>query len=273
MNYKSPLCSCIICHETKSAKGFFSHYIVAHTDVGKQRHLINSRSGSIIGSQIFKKNNERKTEKARIVYDLNPNKCNHCENILSFEKRSNKFCSQSCAATYNNLNSDENRRFGPAKEVFTMRDKYLRQKRNKWRLDIVGAYSKLYYNNCAECGLLSISKSQRKFCNDHSDKYSHKSRAKYWFSFALHDYPDLFDFELIKQHGMRTNASIGGVVRDHKVSVADAIKHNYDPYYIKHPLNCELMLNSENAKKHKKSSITYAELVAMVDRYDSIKNW
>ena len=31
------------------------------------------------------------------------------------------------------------------------------------------------------------------------------------------------------------------ITRDHKISIFDAIHMGYDPYYITHPLNCELM--------------------------------
>jgi 5-methylcytosine-specific restriction endonuclease McrA len=35
-------------------------------------------------------------------YDMNPSVCPTCGNIIPFEKRANRFCSQSCAATFNN---------------------------------------------------------------------------------------------------------------------------------------------------------------------------
>lgn len=67
---------------------------------------------------------------------------------------------------------------------------------------------------------------------------------------------------------MRSKDNPDGVTRDHKVSVNEAIINGYDSYYIKHPLNCELMLFGDNAKKHTKSSITYEELVEKVKEYD-----
>ena len=63
---------------------------------------------------------------------------------------------------------------------------------------------------------------------------------------------------------------MNGYTRDHKVSVNEAIKNNYDPYYIKHPLNCELMSFNDNNKKKTKSSISYDELVKKVDEYEKI---
>jgi hypothetical protein len=56
--------------------------------------------------------------------------------------------------------------------------------------------------------------------------------------------------------------------RDHKISVYEAIKNNYEPYYITHPINCEIMPWIENNKKKTKSSLKYDDLVRMVDEYD-----
>ena len=60
-----------------------------------------------------------------------------------------------------------------------------------------------------------------------------------------------------------------GLTRDHKISVNEAIKNNYDPYYIKHPLNCELMSFEKNNKKKIKSSLTYQQLLKIVDKYEN----
>lgn len=35
-------------------------------------------------------------------YNLNPNKCNYCDEMLPYKKKNNKFCSSSCAAKFNN---------------------------------------------------------------------------------------------------------------------------------------------------------------------------
>lgn len=77
---------------------------------------------------------------------------------------------------------------------------------------------------------------------------------------------------LVKDVGFRktkgSNLNINGLTRDHKVSVNEAIRNNYDPYYIKHPLNCESMLFSDNNKKNTKSSISYEELVRIVAEFE-----
>lgn len=203
-------------------------------------------------------------------YLSNPKNCKNCKVLLPYEKRYNTFCNSSCAATYNNLASDSSRKKGPKPKI----DWLVGKERSKesarlkrWTSKICGPYSKLIKSHCSVCGIISFGPNWKKFCNDHLEKYSHTQRARYCFTFKLFDYPDLFDFSLLKKYGMRSNSNLNGVVRDHRVSVAEAIKNNYDPYYIKHPLNCELMLHNNNIKKNIKSSLTYIELKKLVDAY------
>lgn len=54
------------------------------------------------------------TEKSRVVcemmyqkrvneYEKSPKVCAHCQSVLDYTKRHNKFCDRSCSVTYNNL--------------------------------------------------------------------------------------------------------------------------------------------------------------------------
>lgn len=90
------------------------------------------------------------------------------------------------------------------------------------------------------------------------------------FTFNIYDYGEMFDLKLLSTIGWRnTKTNPNGMTRDHRVSVNEAIRNNYDPYYIKHPINCELMLFNDNNKKNTKSSITYTELVKLVDAFEN----
>lgn len=73
-------------------------------------------------------------------------------------------------------------------------------------------------------------------------KYSHNGRARYWFTINVFKYPKLFDLDSLKNVGFRSKENLNGYTRDHTVNVNEAIKNNYDPYYITHVMNCELML-------------------------------
>lgn len=98
MSTPAPRCSCIICHEEKSSKGIHSHYLVSHTSVGKEK-LDNARqSAKNCNHPIRKKKNLDKIN----GYNLNPNKCGLCSKNLSYNKRNNKYCGHSCAASDTN---------------------------------------------------------------------------------------------------------------------------------------------------------------------------
>lgn len=49
-----------------------------------------------------KEKNRLSTIKKKETYNKNPNFCKTCNSILVYEIRTNKFCSHSCSATYNN---------------------------------------------------------------------------------------------------------------------------------------------------------------------------
>jgi hypothetical protein len=103
MNYKSNICSCIICHDIKSVKGIFSHYIIAHTTEGKKR-ILDSAEKSVSRTKEFHiKNANNKINS----YNKNPKKCFKCSAALSYKYRRNKFCDRSCAAAFNNTQRDE----------------------------------------------------------------------------------------------------------------------------------------------------------------------
>lgn len=55
---------------------------------------------------------KNKVIERRKVYQKNPSLCLQCNRPLGFEKRTNKFCSHSCSATYNNLGRIIDRKTG-----------------------------------------------------------------------------------------------------------------------------------------------------------------
>jgi hypothetical protein len=91
------------------------------------------------------------------------------------------------------------------------------------------------------------------------------------FNFALSNYPDKFDFDLINEHGWYKAKNHGdnlyGVSRDHMVSVRYGFDNKIPPEIISHPANCQLLLHSDNISKLNKCSISIEEL------YQKIKAW
>lgn len=193
-------------------------------------------------------------------YNTNPKYCKYCQLVIPFNKRKNIFCSQSCSASYNN----QFRSTDKLKETWEAKKKPMPSYYARF------PYSTIFHCNCQHCGIKYIGRNQRKYCTNCDHLYSHDGRAKYWFTFNMFLYPDLFNLDIVKELGMyNSKTNPNGITRDHRVSVNEAIRNNYDPYYIKHPLNCELMTFVANNKKKAKSSISYSELIQLVDSYET----
>lgn len=285
MNYKSLLCSCLICRELKSAKGIFTHHLRSHGSDEEKEKLNRGNSNHSIDRH---RSNNLKAKKRKELYNLNPVKCKNCFSDLLYNKKHNNFCSRSCSASYNNRNHIPGRKFGPSKskieQIKKIRpvkakivkiSKPIKKKQYKWSTsDIVGPYSRLFNCVCSHCHSMFLTKKKSKYCTSHTDLYSN-ARNRFQFTFNVYHYSDLFNIKLITEYGWYSPGNRGpknnnGVSRDHRISVNQAIKHNYDAYYISHPLNCKIMLHSDNKKKYTKSSINYKKLVALVDLYESV---
>lgn len=245
MKQPSHPCSCAICKKETSSLGIVTHYLRSH--------------GSESDKMLFaKKKNIRQLN--ILHYNQNPTYCKQCDSVIDYDRRHNNFCCQSCAGTYNNARKDYTSFTpGPPKQP-----KQPKQPKN---------YCTIRICKCKECGVWFSHKTQKQYCDKHRGTTG-RMRDWYSFKFNMHDHPDLFDFTLISKIGFYSpggksgSYNLDGLSRDHKVSIKDAIKNNYDHYYITHPCNCELITQRENSKKHGTSSILYNELVQLVDEYD-----
>jgi hypothetical protein len=138
-----------------------------------------------------------------------------------------------------------------------------------------GPFSYIYTCSCKHCGIKFTSRIKKQYCDVHRTLYSNSSKAGYKFTFNVYYYPELFDIDLLNKVGWFSPGgtagtwNINGLSRDHKVSVTESIKNNYDPFYITHPLNCQLMTHSENNKKKTQSSMSYNDLITLVDNYEN----
>lgn len=191
----------------------------------------------------------------------------HKNNPMSVAQRLkiSKSVSQRRAKEYKNTNMIVLARTKVTKSIFNPFS------RAYFRNSVVGDYSTLFNNTCKHCNTRFVNRKNVRYCQNHSDLYKNNNRNRYAFTFSLRTYPDIFGHmsEQLKEVGMWGYDNTNGLTRDHKLSVNEAIKNNYDPYYIKHPLNCELMSWTENNKKKTKSSITYEKLKQLVDDYDT----
>lgn len=208
--------------------------------------------------------------------------CEYCNTKFEYNFPTQKYCSKSCG-NYNRNHTEETKKKisesissrprkkkgVPTKRLYKYRYKSKNKRKPK---EVVGEFEKLFICKCTNCSFIGSYRKQTRYCKNCSHCYSENGRAKYSFTFNVYDFPDLFDLDFIERVGWRKtkgeNININGVSRDHRVSVHEAILNGYDPFYIKHPLNCQIMLHSDNQSKGTQSSITYEDLVHMVDLYD-----
>lgn len=91
------------------------------------------------------------------------------------------------------------------------------------------------------------------------------------FTFHLNEFPDEYNFELVKKFGWykakNNGNNLKGISRDHKYSCNEAFHNLIDPYLISHPANCQLLQHNKNISKLDKCSITLEELK------NNIKEW
>ncbi len=244
-----------------------------------------------------KRRGEQRSLLIRQKYDLNPNHCKQCNVKISYERKqsggSTRFCSKSCSTTFTNkLRSpmSEDTRLKISKTVkqyhsnntkllplpLIVQNNKIIIKPLKYvqhsPITIHEPYSLLFFNKCKHCQRPFTSKHRRYYCDTHVNLYN--NRNQYAFTFSISKHPTLFHnyAALLKQYGMWSYSNPNGLTRDHRISVNEAIKNNYDPYYIKHPINCELMNWQENNSKNTRSSLTYNELKLLVDKYDATYN-
>lgn len=221
------------------------------------RYHFGSFDAALIAAGVWLKDDTSQTESI----------CMQCGDGFVKNKEGSKFCSKSCSTTFYNK-----------KRCHTIetKDKIRKslRERNALRRKVVGPFCKLYLGTCAHCGCAIASRRRRKYCNDHMVLYKSNQRNKYAFTFQFSKHPTLFPSFgiLMKQYGMWSPTNTNGLTRDHRISVVEAIKQNYDPYYITHPINCELLCWQDNNHKNTKCSMSYEELIRLVDEYDRGQN-
>lgn len=129
-------------------------------------------------------------------------------------------------------------------------------------------------------------KSKEKFTEEFKEKFRETQIALgNWVSDQ-----DRTDFEIYKMHAgwvrrmwdyakpglleefgifnSKTNKS--GLVRDHKFSVLHGFQNGIYPEILRHPVNCDVIMHSQNSTKRSNSSITIDELFSGILCYNSI---
>ncbi len=200
-------------------------------------------------------------------------KCLNCDKEFesSTHCQAKTCCSKTCAANYSKSFYTEESRIKVSLKI-----------KEKWE---DGTFDKLktkevFNKFCEKCGEpFSTKRKGRKYCsNSCSISGRQKStgiieyRNKCKFNFSLNDFPEEFDFSLIRENGWYSASNrgnnLGGVSRDHMVSVKFGFENNIDPKIIAHPANCRLLKHNENFKKLDKCSILLEDLLVKIKEWD-----
>lgn len=198
-----------------------------------------------------------------------------------------KFCSSSCAAQYSNkgkTRSSKKTKVGNCCICGTGMTMNIRAsssfskcsscKHNAKEIqNISGPYTKIFLNTCYKTNQPFFAPTYKKYhpkLKSPRDKYVDKCK----FNFALTDYPEWFDLNLIKMYGMYSTPgsrsgvrNLNGVSRDHLLSINDGWNQNVPPEMLSHPANCCLVRHRDNQSKNSKSVITYNELILMIEEF------
>lgn len=268
---------CEFCNKTNfiSRQAFAAHR-------PKCRQNPNATS-TTLSPEMYKAIGKINKDRAISKYNQNPKLCSVCQGAKAFDRRNRLTCSDLCRSklqTSNNLLKYKDPEFKAKKTASLMKTLEYKAKCSKkvynYKHDLrcqyntVSNYTKIYKITCSHCECTFLSRCKQKYCKEHAELYKSNQRNRFVFTFNVYHYPELFDLNFLTKHKWRCSKNNpNGVTRDHKVSVNEAIRNDYDPYYIRHPLNCELMLFNENNKKKHYSSMTYAELIQEVDAWDA----
>ena len=253
-------CYCIECRKESSSLGIVTHFMRSHGSTEDKLKWKNSNSAV----KAKKHHNEQ-------LYMLSPKLCQECNESIPYGK-GNVFCCHSCAATHSNRKRT-NSGWCPSIEQRVKVSKKLKYPSTP---DVVGPYSVLYNCTCKHCSYHWRNKKPTQFCSNCEHLKWKNNKDQWSFKFNVFDYPDLFDIDNLTKLGWvqfggknrKKPKNLNGLSRDHMVSVDYAKKNKCDPYYISHPCNCEIMPHSKNNSKKTKSSISYEELIIIVNTYD-----
>lgn len=96
------------------------------------------------------------------------------------------------------------------------------------------------------------------------------------FKFAIKDFPQEFDCSLIEKYGWyapkNRGDNLGGVSRDHIVSIRFGFDNKIEPEIISHPANCRLVIHNDNVSKGTSCGMSLSELLEKIKMWDKKYN-
>ena len=213
--------------------------------------------------------------------------CKNCETkFIALKKQNQQFCSQQCSGSYNTKGRKHSKE---TKEKIKQSNTGKKQKKesidkrvekfNKTIENRQFLYKKINFKKeksskkrvCKNCSNDVLFK--KTICEECRVSYYKYYRPSCEFDFNIFKYKEKFDFLLVEKNGwyspLNKKNNPSGVSRDHLYSVKDGFINKIDPKFIKHPANCQLILQKDNNIKNSKSSISFEELLKRIEKWDS----
>ncbi len=205
------------------------------------------------------------------------------EREKQFPLKEKYFCSRSCANSHEK--TEESKKLTSQKMIEYCckvgKNIHIHEKRicanDNCNNEFISKNSKQKY--CSQgCALKQRERNKKiekykNICEEELQKFKYniyKKQCK--FLFALNNFPNEFNFNLIKENGWykakNKGDNLNGVSRDHMFSVKQGFIENVNPYYISHPANCQILTQSNNASKNANCSITKEELIEKVQQWN-----
>lgn len=207
------------------------------------------------------------------LFTVSCDRCKHNFQVTEREKqfplKSRYFCSRSCANARNH--SEETK----AKISRSIDNNHIIN-------GVKTEYKPLSFSHiCKYCGVeFSTHKKNSKLCSvkcaNSIRRLNSNSIEEYRrlcaFKFNLADYPNEFDFDLIREYGWykpkNKGNNLNGVSRDHLISVRYGFDNKIDPKILSHPANCKLMQHNNNVSKYTTCELSLEQLLERIDQWN-----
>jgi hypothetical protein len=188
--------------------------------------------------------------------------CQHC-NIKFFSKRTEtKFCSRACYEILHSKVRDNIQCLECSKELKGEQKKFCSQScAAKYNNRIRSVESRI----AQKCAIRKTLTTTGRIRTDQKTVY----RNNCSFKFNIHKYKNLPGYELLISNGIyHPIDNPSGVCRDHILSVHEGYKLGINPEILSHPANCQFLTNSDNCKKGTGSWIAVEELYEKIDKWN-----
>lgn len=235
----------------------------------------NITNGDKGASNISKGAKVRKLKAKGLLLDFDVN-CKLCNKIYSvreyekeFPKRKEYFCSRSCANSRGQRSEETKEKIAQSLKTSLIAQNQritLKKERLPKKCAVCSSFFTVRNEKQKSCSR-ACGKKARYIGKEFDDRSFYRRLCS--FKFNLADYNKEFDFDLIRVHGWykakNHGNNLGGVSRDHMVSIDFGFKNKIDPKILSHPANCRLVRQNDNASKGMKSSLTLEELIIKIN--------